>query len=95
MLCAFFAPHFEQVASSIEAPQLLQNFPVPAGFPQEGQTVVLLSILPCQTVAEEPASLMLRRMASALVLATKISCLGAQDTHSPSSSLWQASQLYL
>ena len=55
---------------AMDAPQLLQNLPLPAGFPQLPQMVVLLSICPCQTVAAAPASSMLRRMASALALAT-------------------------
>ena len=67
---AFFAPHCGQSFRSMDAPQLLQNFPVPAGFPQDGQTVVLLSISPFQTVALSPAASMLRRMASARALAT-------------------------
>jgi dihydrodipicolinate synthase/N-acetylneuraminate lyase len=68
--CAFFAPHLAQVFNASEAPQLLQNLPLPAGFPQEGQTVVLLSSLPCQTVAVSAASSIFRRMASARALAT-------------------------
>jgi hypothetical protein len=30
-VCWFFAPHLGQTFKSIEAPQLLQNLPVPAG----------------------------------------------------------------
>jgi hypothetical protein len=44
--CAFFAPHFAHVWSSIDAPQLLQNFPAPASWPQDGHIVVLLSMNP-------------------------------------------------
>ena len=47
----------------MEAPQLLQNLPLPAGLPHCGQTVVRVSILPCQTVAVSAASSMLRCMA--------------------------------
>jgi hypothetical protein len=68
--CAFFAPHLGHTASAIETPQLLQNFPVPAGFPQTVHIVVLLSISPFQTVADCPAYSILRRMASARALAT-------------------------
>lgn len=67
---AFFAPQLGQDFSSMLAPQLLQNFPLPAGFPQAGQTVVLLSSSPAQTVAVCPASSMLRRIASAFAFAT-------------------------
>jgi hypothetical protein len=69
-VCAFFAPHFAHSFISMEAPQLLQNFPVPAGLPQTGQIVVLLSMAPFQTVALSPASSMFLRIASALALAT-------------------------
>ena len=84
---AFFAPHWGQVASASDAPQLLQNFPVPAGLPQVGQTTVLLSSRPFQTVVVSAASSMLRRMASARALATATSCRGAQLVQSISSSL--------
>ena len=60
------AAHF----NASDAPQLLQNLPFPAGLPQDGQTVVLLSSLPLQTVAVSARSSMLRRMASARALAT-------------------------
>ena len=69
-VCAFCAPHLGQTFSAMDAPQLLQNLPLPAGLPQVGQMVVLLSIFPCQTVAPAPAASMLRFMASALALAT-------------------------
>ena len=93
--CASLAPHLPQAFISILAPQLLQNLPVPAGLPQVGHTIVLLSILPCQTVDVAPASSILRLIASARAFATKTSCLGAQSTHSPSSSFRQASHTYL
>jgi hypothetical protein len=51
-LNAFFAPHFGHSFKSIDAPQLLQNLPAPAGLPHEGHIVVLLSIAPCHTVAD-------------------------------------------
>jgi hypothetical protein len=69
-VCEFFAPHLGQILSAMDAPQLLQNIPDPAGFPQVGQMVVLLSMLPCQTVLFLPSVSMLRFMASARVLAT-------------------------
>ena len=37
MSCAFLVPHFGHSFNSMLAPQLLQNLPVPAGSPQEGQ----------------------------------------------------------
>jgi hypothetical protein len=67
---AFFAPHFGHSLKSIEAPQLLQNFPEPAGFPHTGQIVVLLSISPCHTVAVSDFSSMLRFIACAWAWAT-------------------------
>jgi len=67
---AFCAPQEGHTFSAMEAPQLLQNLPFPAGLPQEGQMVVLLSISPSHTVAAAPFSSMLRFMASALALAT-------------------------
>jgi hypothetical protein len=85
--CEFFSPHLGQTASAIDAPQLLQNFPLPAGLPQEEQTTVLLSIFPFQTVAASAASSMFRRIASARAFATATSCLGAQSVQSISSSL--------
>ena len=38
--CAFSSPQVWQRFLDMEAPQLLQNFPVPEGLPQTGQTVV-------------------------------------------------------
>jgi hypothetical protein len=49
--CAFSAPHFEHFFNPSDAPQLLQNFPVPAGFPQFGHMVVFCVNSPLQTVA--------------------------------------------
>jgi hypothetical protein len=94
-VCAFFAPHVGHSFKSMLAPQLLQNLPVPAGLPQVGQIVVLLSIAPCQTVADCPALSILRFIACARACATYTSCLGAQSTHSPSSSFKQWSHAYL
>ena len=48
--------------ATMEAPQQVQNFPFPAGFPQTGQITVLLSSLPCQTVCASACSSMFRCM---------------------------------
>ena len=69
-LWLFLEPQFGQTLRAMEAPQLLQNLPLPAGFPQTGQMVVLLSISPLQTVAVWLASSIFRFIASALALAT-------------------------
>jgi hypothetical protein len=92
---AFFAPHCEQTLRSMEAPQLLQNFPDPAGFWHMGQIVVLDSIFPFQTVAFSAAVSMFRCMASARAFATEISWRGAQLTQRPSSSLKSASHTHV
>ena len=94
-VCAFFAPQEGHIFIAMDAPQLLQNLPLPAGFPQTGQIVVLLSILPVHTVAAAPASSILRRSASALALATNTDCLGAHSVQRPSSSFQQCAHTYL
>ncbi len=84
---AICAPQAGQGTRAMLAPQLLQNLPLPAGFPQTGHTVVLLSIFPFHTVAVSDYSSILRCMAEALALATYTSCRGAHSTQRPSSSL--------
>lgn len=69
-VCEFLKPQLGQDFISMLAPQLLQNLPLPAGLPQFGQMVVLLSSFPDHTVAVCPASSMLRRIASARAFAT-------------------------
>ena len=72
---------------AVDAPQLLQNFPVPDGLPQPGHTVCLLSSLSFQIVAVDATSLILRCIAEERALATETSWRGAQPTHKSSSSL--------
>jgi hypothetical protein len=52
------------------APQFMQNFPFPAGFPHLGHVVVRLSIFPVHTVALSAASSIFFIIADAFAFAT-------------------------
>jgi len=91
----FFAPHLGQTFKSRDAPQLLQNLPVPAGLPHTGQIVCRLLISPVKTGVVWAFCFMSATIFSLRAAATSVLSRGASSVQRPCCSFQSFSQTYL